>query len=417
MIEFEQFTLSNGLKVIFHEDRTTPLAVVNVLYDVGARDEKEEQTGFAHLFEHLMFGGSKNIPNFDSPLQLAGGECNAFTSNDITNYYNILPAENVETAFWLESDRMLELAFTPKSIEVQRGVVIEEFKQRYLNQPYGDVWLHFRPLIYRQHPYKWATIGKEIAHIENAKIEDVKAFFFKHYSPQNAILVVGGNLDFENVKSLAEKWFGGIPKREKYLRSIAPEPVQVEERRLVIERDVPSHALYMAFRMGGRTTRDHYVGDLCSDILAGSKSSRLYNRLVVDEKKFSSISAYITASLEDGLMVISGNLDESTTFEEAESLIWQELNLISVELMDQKELTKVKNKHKTGKVFAEQSLLNRVMNIAFFENMGCLDELNDELKNYDEITAERVKDFAEKTFLNTNQSVLHVKIKQYESND
>jgi len=411
MIEFEQFTLDNGLKVIFHEDRTTPLAVVNVLYDVGARDENEEQTGFAHLFEHLMFGGSKNIPNFDSPLQLAGGECNAFTSNDITNYYNILPAENVETAFWLESDRMLELAFTPKSIEVQRGVVIEEFKQRYLNQPYGDVWLHFRPLIYRKHPYKWATIGKEISHIENAKIEDVKVFFFKHYSPQNAILVLGGNLDFARVKELAEKWFGNIPKREKYIRSIEPEPAQAEERRLVIERDVPSHAMYMAFRMGGRTASDHYVGDLCSDILAGSKSSRLYNRLVVDEKKFSSISAYITASLEDGLMIISGNLDESTTFEEAESLIWNELKLIATELMDDKELTKVKNKHKTGKVFSEQSLLNRVMNIAFFENMGCLSDLNNELKHYDQITAEGVREFAKKTFLNTNQSILHVKIK------
>lgn len=414
MIEFKEFVLENGLKVIFHEDRTTPLAVVNVLYDVGARDEDEAKTGFAHLFEHLMFGGSKNIPSFDSPLQMAGGECNAFTSNDITNYYTILPAENVETAFWLESDRMLELAFTPKSLEVQRGVVIEEFKQRYLNQPYGDVWLQFRPLIYKNHPYKWATIGKEIAHIEEAKMEDVKAFFYKHYSPQNAVMVVGGNLDFETVKTLAEKWFAPIPKREKYIRNIALEPFQTEERRLVIEREVPSNAIYMAFRMGGRTSKDHYVGDLISDVLAGSKSSRLYNRLVLKEKKFSSISAYITAALEDGLILISGNLDESVSFEEAERLIWKELDQMIAEKMDAKELTKVKNKHKTSKVFSEQSLMNRVMNIAFFENMGMLDELNNELNHYDEITSEAMQIFAQKTFDRSKQSILHVKIKTNE---
>ncbi len=411
MIEFKEFVLENGLKVIFHEDRTTPLAVVNVLYDVGARDEDESKTGFAHLFEHLMFGGSKNIPSFDAPLQLAGGECNAFTSNDITNYYTILPAENVETAFWLESDRMLELAFTPKSLEVQRGVVIEEFKQRYLNQPYGDVWLQFRPLIYKEHSYKWATIGKEISHIEEAKMEDVKAFFYKHYSPQNAVMVVGGNLDFQVVKDLAEKWFSAIPKREKYVRALHPEPEQKEERRLVIERDVPSNAIYIAFRMGSRKSTDHYVGDLCSDVLAGSKSSRLYNRLVLKDKKFSSISAYITAALEDGLLIISGNLDESVSFEEAERLIWQELDEMIQTEMDAKELTKVKNKHKTSKVFSEQSLMNRVMNIAFFENMGMIEELNNELHHYDIITSEVIQDFAKKTFDRSKQSILHVKIK------
>jgi len=411
MIEFKEFVLDNGLKVIFHEDRTTPLAVVNVLYDVGARDEDESKTGFAHLFEHLMFGGSKNIPSFDTPLQMAGGECNAFTSNDITNYYTILPAENVETVFWLESDRMLELAFTPKSLEVQRGVVIEEFKQRYLNQPYGDVWLQFRPLIYKEHSYKWATIGKEISHIEEASMEDVKAFFYKHYSPENAVMVVGGNLDFEHVKSLAEKWFAPISKRQKYNRALPPEPVQLEERRLVIEREVPSNSIYMAFRMGSRTSNDHYVGDLCSDVLAGSKSSRLYNRLVLQEKKFSSISAYITAALEDGILIISGNLDESVSFEEAETLIWSELDGLILEEMNAAELTKVKNKHKTGKVFSEQSLMNRVMNIAFFENMGLLHELNNELHHYDVITSKDMQAFAKKTFDRSKQSVLQVKIK------
>ena len=412
MINYEEFKLENGLKVIFHQDKTTPLAVVNVLYDVGARDEDEQRTGFAHLFEHLMFGGSKNIPNFDTPLQMAGGECNAFTSNDITNYYDTVPAQNIETAFWLEGDRMLELAFTPKSLEVQRGVVIEEFKQRYLNQPYGDVWLNFRPLIYKNHPYKWATIGKEIEHIEKATMEDVKGFFFKHYSPQNAILVVGGNVELNDVKTLTEKWFGPIPAREKYVRNIPSEPEQSEARELIIERDVPSDALYMAFRMGDRTSGEHYIGDLCSDIIAGSKSSRLYNRLIVEEKKFTSISAYITGSLEAGLFVISGHLNKETTFEEAEAFIWEELDQIKSEMMDPNELTKVKNKHKTSKVFSEQNLLNRVMNIAFFENMGLLHDINNVLTHYDEITAEDIRDFSQRIFAPNKQSVLKVKIKK-----
>jgi zinc protease len=409
MIDFEEFKLENGLKVIFHQDKTTPLAIVNILYNVGAKDEDESKTGFAHLFEHLMFGGSKNIQNYDSPLQLAGGECNAFTSNDLTNYYNIVPFQNVETAFWLESDRMLELAFTPKSLEVQRGVVIEEFKQRYLNQPYGDVWLQLRPLIYKNHPYKWATIGKEISHIEEAKMEDVKDFFYKFYSPQNAILVVGGNLDVEHVKELAKKWFGDVPKRQQKERNLTPEPPQTEERRLTIERNVPSDAIYLAFRMGGRKTSEHYIGDLCSDILAGSKSSRLYNQLIVKEKKFSSISAYITGSIDDGLFVISGHLQKGITFQEAETAIWSEIEKISTHPMDENELIKVKNKHKTGKVFSEQSLLNRVMNIAFFENLGMLNELNNELEKYDEITAADIQKFSKAVFLKTNQSILQIK--------
>lgn len=409
MIDFEEFKLENGLKVIFHQDKTTPLAIVNILYNVGAKDEDESKTGFAHLFEHLMFGGSKNIQNYDSPLQLAGGECNAFTSNDITNYYNILPYQNVETAFWLESDRMLELAFTPKSLEVQRGVVIEEFKQRYLNQPYGDVWLQLRPLIYKNHPYKWATIGKEISHIEDATMEDVKDFFFTHYSPQNAILVVGGNLEFEEVKELAIKWFGPIPPRQKKENILQPEPPQTEERRLTIERNVPSDAIYMAFRMGGRTSDQHYIGDLCSDILAGSKSSRLYNQLIVKEKKFSSISAYITGAMDDGLFVISGHLQKGISFSEAEASIWEEIEKISNQPMEENELIKVKNKHKTGKVFSEQSLLNRVMNIAFFENLGVLHELNNELEKYDEITASDIQNFSSTVFLKTNRSILQIK--------
>ncbi|MDA7803406.1 insulinase family protein [Crocinitomix sp.] len=412
MIDFKSFTLDNGLKVIFHQDKTTPLAVMNVLYDVGAKDEDENKTGFAHLFEHLMFGGSKNIPSYDTPLQRAGGECNAFTSNDITNYYDILPAQNIETAFWLESDRMLELAFTDKSLEVQRGVVIEEFKQRYLNQPYGDVWLQFRPLIYKTHPYKWATIGKSIEHIEDAKMEDVKAFFYKHYSPQNAIVVIGGNLELEQIKILAQKYFGRIPARENYVRNILPELPQTDQRRITIERDVPSDAIYIAFRMGGRASAAHYLGDLCSDILAGSKSSRLYNLLILKTKMMSSISAYITGSIEEGLLLISGNLNEGVSFEDVESAIWKELDLIMREEISQNELTKVKNKLKTRKVFSEQTLLNRVMNIAFFENMGILDELNDDLSKYDAIQGKDILNFAKKTFTRSQSSTLLIQAKR-----
>ena len=411
MIEFEKFQLSNGLRVVFHKDETTPIAVVNIIYDVGARDEDPDRTGFAHLFEHLMFGGSKHIENFDAPLQLAGGECNAFTNNDITNYYDTLPVQNIETALWLESDRMLELAFTPKSLEVQRNVVVEEFKQRYLNQPYGDVWLELRPLIYKSHPYQWPTIGKKIEHITSAKLQDVKDFFFKHYGPQNAVLVIGGNLELSHIKEVVEKWFGEIPSREKVHRNIPPEPPQKEERRKEIERDVPSNSTYMAFRMGNRLSMDYYYGDLCSDILSGGKSSRLYSELVVKQRLFTSISAYITGSWEDGLFVVSGHMEDGISFEKAEKAIWEQLNQISMVMIEERELTKVKNKFRTSKVFSEQSLMNRVMNIAMFEMLGQLDELNSELEKYSKITAEDLLQFAAKTFVRTNQCVLQIRKK------
>lgn len=412
MITYERFTLNNGLRVLFHKDETTPMAVVNILYNVGARDEDSSRTGFAHLFEHLMFGGSKNIESFDNPLQLAGGECNAFTNNDITNYYDILPVQNLETAFWLESDRMLELAFTPKSLEVQRNVVIEEFKQRYLNQPYGDVWLLLRPLIYQSHPYQWATIGKEISHIEGATMEDVKGFFFKFYSPDNAVLVVGGNTTLDHVKQLSEKWFGDIPARGANKRNLTPEPQQAEPRQLLVEREVPSSAIYMAFRMGDRKSADHYIGDLASDILSRGKSSRLYNELISEKKLFSTISAYISGGWEDGLFVVSGNLNDGVDFDSAKSAIWGELQRMSTTPIEDKELIKVKNKFKTGKVFSEQSLMNRVMNIAFFEMLDMLPAINDELSRYDTISSGDILNFCSNTFNPNNCSTLLIQAKK-----
>lgn len=407
MVSFERFTLANGLKVLVHEDPTTPMAVVNILYDVGARDEHPDQTGFAHLFEHLMFGGSVNIPSYDEPLQRVGGENNAFTSNDITNYYITLPAVNLETAFWLESDRMLSLAFSEKSLEVQRNVVCEEFKQRYLNQPYGDVWLKLRPMAYKQHPYQWATIGKSLGHIENARIEDVKAFFARHYNPSNAIMVVGGDVKSDEVKRLAEKWFGNIPSGEKLPRMLPIEDDQNEERKEVLNANVPLNALYKVFHMPSRTEAGYYAADLISDILSRGNSSRLFRNLLKDKKLFSDINAYLTGSLDAGLFVVEGKPVPGVSMEQAESAIWEELERLCTEPVPESELTKVKNKMESTMVFSEMSLLDKAMNLAYFELLGDADLLNSEIQKYLDVTAEQIQAQARQIFRRENSSTLH----------
>lgn len=407
MVEFNRFTLANGLKVLVHEDPTTPMAVLNILYDVGARDEDPEQTGFAHLFEHLMFGGSINIPSYDEPLQRVGGENNAFTSNDITNYYITLPAENIETAFWLESDRMLNLAFSEKSLETQINVVSEEFKQRYLNQPYGDVWLKLRPLAYKKHSYRWATIGKELSHIENAKMADVKAFFKKHYTPQNAILVVGGNVKTEDVKKLAEKWFEPIPSGKKYNRNLPQEEQQTEARFETIKANVPLNAIYVAFKMPGRLSEDYYAFDLLSDILSGGKSSRLHNSLLKEQQLFSDINAYISSSLDPGLFIVEGKLVEGVSIEQAERAIWTELEKIKAELVAANELTKVKNKVESVLVFSQMNLLDKAMNLAYYELLGDADILNQEASKYLNVSAEDISRISNETFDRNSSSTLY----------
>ncbi|RXF72319.1 M16 family metallopeptidase [Arcticibacter tournemirensis] len=406
MVTFNRITLSNGLRVLVHEDHTTPMAVVNILYNVGARDEDPEKTGFAHLFEHLMFGGSVNIPSYDEPLQRVGGENNAFTSNDITNYYITLPASNLETAFWLESDRMLSLAFSEKSLEVQRNVVAEEFKQRYLNQPYGDVWLKLRPLAYKVHPYRWATIGKELSHIENASIEDVKAFFTKHYNPFNAIMVVGGDVSTEEVIKLAEKWFGSIPSGEIQVRNLPAEPQQREERRETVYADVPLNAIYIAFHIPGRTDQGYYEAELISDILSQGNSSRLHVNLIKDKKLFSDINAYVTGSHDPGLFVVEGKPLQGVTIEDAERAIWDELEKLRTELVKDHELIKVKNKVESTMVFSEMNLLDKAMNLAFFELFGNAEDLNKETERYFRISAEQLKKRAESVFTKENSSTL-----------
>ena len=406
MIHFEKFKLKNNLTVIVHQDKSTPLACLNIIFDVGARDEDESRTGFAHLFEHLMFGGSVNIPNYDEPLQMDGGENNAFTTNDITNYYCTVPSENLETAFWLESDRMLSLAFDKKSLDVQRNVVIEEFKQRYLNQPYGDVWLLLRPLIYNVHPYKWATIGKEIKHIEDATMEDVKAFFKAHYNPSNAVLVVAGDVELDNVKALCEKWFTPIEPGIKLKRNLPVEPEQTEYRSLTVERDVPINSIYRAYRMCSRVDEEYHTVDMLSDILSRGNSSRLYKNLIKDKQLFSDINAYVMGDFDKGLFVISGKVNDGITIEQAEAGIDAEILKIQTELVSDEELQKCKNKIESTVTYSEADVLNKATNLAISELLGDANLINLEIENYQKVRAEEIKEQANKILRKTNCSTL-----------
>lgn len=407
MIQFEKFTLSNGLRVIVHQDLSTPMAVMDILYDVGARDEDPERTGFAHLFEHLMFGGSVNIPNYDEPLQMAGGENNAYTTNDLTNYYIQIPADNLETAFWLESDRMLSLAFNEKSLDVQRKVVCEEFKEHYLNKPYGDVWHKMRELAYKKHPYRWMTIGKELSHIEDATLKDVQNFFFKHYRPVNAVLVVAGNVTVEKVKALAEKWFGDIPAGERYKRNLPVEPEQKEERKLEIKTNVPLDALYKCWHMGSRLDRKYYITDLLTDILSGGGSSRLYQSLVKEKQLFSNIECHHFGSTDAGLVVVEGKLVKGIKMEQAEKAVEQELDKIKQSLVDEAELQKVKNKTESMIAFEDMSVMSRANSLAYYETLGDAAWMNFELEKYGSVTTEDILQESRNIFRKENCSTMH----------
>ncbi len=407
MIQYQQFELNNGLKVFVIENPTTPVAVVNMVYNVGSKDETEDKTGFAHLFEHLMFGGSKNISNYDDPLQKVGGENNAFTSADITNYYLTLPAENLETAFWLESDRMLSLSFDPQVLEIQRKVVIEEFKQRYLNQPYGDVWLKLRPLAYKVHPYKWATIGKDISHIEQATMDDVKSFFYKFYRPNNATMVVAGNVKMLEVERLAQKWFGPIEAGEPYLRNLPEEPVQQEERHMKITKNVPLNAIYKVFHMPGKLSKKFYASDLMGDILGRSNSSRLYQQLVKEKPMFTKLNSYITGSIDPGLLVISGTLKEEISFDEAENALWQLIEDFKKQMVNEQELAKVKNQAESTLIFSEVELLNQAMNLAFAANLGNPSLINEEASLIQAVNNEEIHAMANEILSPENCSTIH----------
>ena len=407
MINFQKFELDNGLKVIVHQDKSTPLVAFNLLYDVGARDEDPSRTGFAHLFEHLMFGGSVNISNYDEIVEKAGGQNNAFTSNDITNYFITLPKENLEQVFRLESDRMLGLAFTSKSLEVQRSVVIEEFKQNYLNQPYGDIHLLLRPLAYKKHPYQWPTIGKEISHIENATMKEVKSFFYKHYAPNNAILVVAGDVELDQVKSLSEKWFGPIDRREHFSRNIPHEPIQTQARSLKVERDVPVDVIYKVFHMCARTHNDFFATDLISDILSRGHSSRLNNALVKEQRLFTNIEAFVGGSMDRGLFYFAGKLAPNVTMQKAESGIDAEIEKLKMNKISDTELRKVKNKVISVHMFSELNVLNKAMNLATSELMGDANLVNKQIDLYEAVTSDKILTIAQDIFRKENSNTLY----------
>ena len=408
MLKINRHILANGLRLVHSQDDSTQMVALNILYNVGARDEHPEHTGFAHLFEHLMFGGSVNIPDYDAPLQLAGGENNAWTNNDITNYYLTVPRQNVEIGFWLESDRMLSLDFNERSLEVQRGVVMEEFKQRCLNQPYGDVGHLLRPLAYKEHPYQWPTIGKELSHIANATLDEVNDFFFRFYAPNNAVLAVTGNISFEEAVALTEKWFGTIPRRDVPVRRLPQEPVQTEERRLTVERNVPLDALFMAFHMCERAHPDYYAFDILSDILSNGRSSRLNQHLVQEKQLFSSIDASISGSIDAGLFHISGKPSAGVSLEEAEAAVREELKILQNEAIAAQELEKVKNKFESTQIFGNINYLNVATNLAWFELNGAAEDMEKEVERYRAVTAGQLQTVAQTAFDKANGVVLKI---------
>lgn len=407
-----KFVLKNGLRVVHQEESASPMVVINTLYDVGAKDEDPDHTGFAHLFEHLMFGGSINIPSYDEPIQNAGGEDNAWTCEDFTNYYVMIPASNVEVALWLESDRMLSLNFSQKSLDVQRNVVCEEFKQRNLNQPYGDVSHLVRSMVFKRHPYAWPTIGKELSHIENATLDEVKQFFFSHYAPNNAILSVVGNISFEETKRLVEKWYGDIPRRDVRLRQLPEEPKQTEPRRMEVERNVPASMIYKVYHVCGRLEKDYFVSDIISDVLSNGKSSRLYQKLVKERPLFTEVNAYISGDIETGMFYVVGLLAEGTSFEEAEAALEAELKLLCDELVPVSELDKWKNKYEATQVLENMTLLKRANNLAYYELLGDANLMYEEVENYRKVTPQDLQRYAREVFVPENCSTLIYKAKK-----
>ena len=409
MITVNKYQFLNGLRLLHHADSNTRMVAINLLYDVGARDESPDCTGFAHLFEHLMFGGSLHIPDFDTALQKAGGENNAWTSNDITNYYTIVPRQNVETAFWLESDRMLGLDFSQHSLDVQKAVVMEEFKQRTLNQPYGDIPAIIRELAYREHPYRWPVIGRDISHIEKATLEDVRSFFYNHYAPNNAILAVVGDISFEEALRLSEKWFSPIEKRNIAPRCILPEPEQEAPRYKEVVRDIPSDAIVKAYHMGRRCDADYQTCDLMSDILSNGRSSRLFRRLVMEKSLFTSIDASITGDIDAGLFLINGRLNQAVSLQQADEAIEEELGRLCRESASEQEISKMVHKFETGYLFSNLSYVDKAANLSYFELIDAAESIDREVEKYYRITPESLQKTAQAVFRANNMSTLYYK--------
>ena len=407
MIDYKKYTLENGLRLLVHEDSSTPMAVVNLLYDVGARDESPDKTGFAHLFEHLMFGGTKKVPNYDQPIQNAGGECNAFTNSDMTNFYNVVPAENIETAIWLEADRMENLNINKKALETQQKVVVEEFKETCINQPYGDVWHHLADMAYKVHPYNWPTIGKVPEHVEKATLNDVRSFFKKYYLPNNAVLVIAGNVQSDAVFELVTKWFGKIKNGATIERKLPKEPTQTKPIERVNTANVPVDSLYLAFHMPDRQDKDYHAIDLLSDILGSGPSSRLYQRILKEKKMVSSIDCYISGSIDPGLFIIEAKPAEGFTLKMVEKEIWKEIQKLKARKVAKKEFQKIKNKMESTLVFTEMSLTHRAMNLAFYEILEDASLLNQEGERYLAVSNEDIQRVAKKILIKENCCTLH----------
>ena len=412
MITYKKTILANGLSVIANRDKTSRMAAVNILYKVGARNENPNRTGLAHLFEHLMFRGTHQIPDFDTPVQMACGENNAFTNNDYTDFYITLPIANIETALWLESDRMTGLNLSEEACKIEKRVVIEEFRQRYLNQPYGDANMLLRALAYKQHPYRWATIGLTPEHIEQASAEEIHNFYRTFYHPSNAILSFSGDMAEEEFFALAEKWFGGIEDHKHDIPSIPAEPTQNEARRQEVERDVPATTITIAFKIGNRLSRDFFLGDITSDILAGGDSARLYEHLIKNKRLFASVNAYITGDVDCGLFVFTGQLLPSTSEAEAEEALWAEMADLQQNNISDYELEKVKNKFEANTLFGELNVMNKAMNLGYYEMIGDLSLINREVDIYRSLTSGDISDFASRIFCKENSSTLIYRAKR-----
>lgn len=412
MITYKKKTLSNSLTVIVNRDRASRMAAVNLLYRVGARNEHPSCTGLAHLFEHLMFRGTHNVPDFDTPVQMACGENNAFTNNDYTDFYITLPVDNIETALWLESDRMTGLNLSAEAIEIEKRVVIEEFRQRYLNQPYGDQNMLLRDMVYTTHPYRWATIGLTPEHIEQASPEQIRDFYRRFYHPSNAILSISADIDEERVFELAKKWFGDIADTPHITPQIPTEPQQTEARRCIVERDVPATTITIAFHMGHRLSRDFFLGDMTSDLLAGGDSARLYERLIKKRRLFASTNAYISGDVDPGMFVFTAQLHAHCTEAEAEAAIWEEIEDLKNCNISKYEVEKVKNKFEANTLFGELNVMNKAMNLGYYEMVGDLDLINREVEIYRSLTAEDVANFSRRIFTKENSSTLIYRAKQ-----
>lgn len=390
MIDFERYILDNGLVFLLNVDKTTPLVAFNVLYNVGSKFENESKTGLAHLFEHLMFSGTKEVPDFDYRTQMAGGENNAFTNSDITNFYITLPSQNLETAFWLESDRMVNLELSKEKFENEKRVVIEEFKETSLNIPYGDMWHHLSALSYKKHPYKWPTIGKKIEHIENFTLDDIFEFYNNYYNPQNAVISISGNFDKKQVKQWAKKWFGKIKKKGNSIQKLPQEPKQTKTETKIIKDNIPANAIYMAFHMDSRKGTNYYTQDLISDILGRGRSSRLYHNLVKEKEVFTDIYAYVTGNIDPGLLIVGGNFNDSIDENKALGYIQEELDVIKTESIGEYELKKQINKIENHLVFSEIGVLNKAMNLGQYELLGDASMINKQDEMYEKVTSDDI---------------------------